>query len=731
MIHVFVDFETRAKLKPKDVGARKYAQDKHTLPLMLAYGTRAYREQWRIDWNNLHGVQPCPESWRKLVDNHDVVFHAHNAAFEIAIYDEICVARWGWPKIPIARWRCTLAKASAANQPRALGKLAKRLKLADKYQKDARGKELIKALSEPQKALKTYLVDVKGPDGKNLKVPGTRRNIKVANPRSEQYLEEQGVELFSGQDAKAKYYFDADPNLVAEFEAYNLQDIVAEMEADAKLPLMPATESRLWTLDREINTRGIPFDPDLCRGAMAVYDVAVSKYHAEINALTDGAVEKCSQRERIVNWLNERINFGESMTADIMDDFLLTQKGKVPDDVYRVVELRSLAGGTAVAKYKAALDFGQDDNRVRDQLLYYGASTGRWTGKGVQPHNMKRAAILDDSFIRALQSGDYHLVEALADLEGMQVIDVLKKCVRGLIKAPEGKTMIVSDFAGIEARVLHWLVGGEAKLEIFRSGQDVYIENAAEIYKVDRTDIATWSEADGKFKIKKEHAGKRDVGKVAELALGYQMGGSTFYKRMLVSGIEGASEEFAEEIKDAWREANPLVVDFWYRIEKACRFVVKHATANRDRKIVKAKLCGLTVSYDPRKYLTIQLPSGRKLYYYQPRIDWNDRGKIYYSDGSKMGTKENYHQIDTYGGKLCENIVQAIARDLLVNSLFKIDDAGLELIFHVHDEAVALVDESEAEAAFKIVHEAMSTVPHWAATLPLTAETQITRRYTK
>jgi len=455
----------------------------------------------------------------------------------------------------------------------------------------------------------------------------------------------------------------------------------------------------------------------------------VNYYHAEINELTGGEVEKCTQRERIVKWVNERINFGDSLKAEVVEDFLLTKKGKVPDDVYRVIELRYMAGGTAVAKYNAAISFLQSDGRVRDQLLYYGAATGRWTGKGVQPHNMRRSAILDDTFIEAIKTGNHDLVEALAEIEGFSVLDALKKCVRGLILAPEGEIMVVSDFAGIEARVLHWLVGGREKLEIFRQGQDVYIENATDIYEIDRSEIADWNEKKGKFVIKPEHAKKRDVGKVAELALGYQMGAGTFYKRALVDGI-GIDETFAEDVVYKWREANPKVVQFWYGIEKACKFIVEKATG-RSRKIARAKISGLIISYDPRKYLTIELPSGRRLFYYKPRIDWNDGGKLYYSDGSKMGKKENRYQIDTYGGKLCENVVQAIARDLLVHSMFIVKRAGLDIIFHVHDELVVLVKQSRSQEAFDIVHRAMSTVPSWAATLPLTAETQLTRRYTK
>jgi DNA polymerase len=745
---IFVDFETRSKVDIRVAGAPKYAADESTLPMMMAYGIRKKQKQWLMTVDEINAYRAndpsthpkCPEDWAQLVDDDRVTFHAQNAAFEIYIYNCVCRDRWGWPDVPIDRWQCTAAKSVAANMPRGLDMMVKRLGLPASVQKTARGKALIQMLSVPTKAQKTAKRPVLDKKGNKVRKP-TGKNGRLliqyeVNPQSEQYAESIGAETFPGAHDGRLYFFRTDPDLMEEFAAYNVQDIVAEIAADAALPPMPQSEIDLWRIDRQINMRGIPVDLPLCEGAMAVYDREVNLAHVEMAEITNGEVTKCTQRQRLLDWINKRVNFGDSMADPIIPQFLDKHSdrstwpdiitcenaaGEVPK-VLRALELRQLSGGTAVAKYKAAIAFVEKDGRVRDQMLYHGARTGRWTGKGVQPHNMLRAKTLDDSFIAAVTSGNHSLVQMMADVEGMTVQEVLKKCVRGLIRAEPGHKLVVSDFAGIEARVLHWLVGGEDKLELFRQNQDVYIHSALDIYSCEPADIADWNEDAKKWKIKPEFSEYRQIGKAAELGLGYGMGWETFQARCKLDGI-AIDEDMARRVVGNWREANDKVAAFWKNIEKACKFVIRN---QRHRKAVK--LCGLVVGYHPLGYLTIQLPSGRKLYYYQPRLD--DSGRILYRDGSKMGKPENQYCIDQYGGKICENIIQAIARDLLVHSMRIVHKAGLPIIFHVHDEVVAHVKKSNKEA-FGIVHAAMETVPDWAQTLPLMAESYESERYTK
>ena len=741
-MELFADWETRSKLDIGEVGVQRYVEDLSTHPLMLAYGPRKAPKQWILDLTAYSaGIIPaCPEDLLNFINDSRVEFHAHNAAFEIAVWSEICSKRWGWPAVPLDRWYCTAAKGSAANQPRKLDLLVKRLGLPDEFHKDAKGKELIKLLSMPQKATKVYLKPMKGPDGKSVKDPAKpSRILKEVCKTSVQYLEESGVELFDGPCPGAKYFFRNDPDLMREFQEYNVQDIVAEAAADNRLPDLPADERETWLLDQRINQRGIPIDVDLCRGALNIYHDEVATAEEELTDLTGGRVTRCTQRERLVEWINERINFGSCLDAEIVDNFLeiyedpqqwptagthphLDPNEAVPQ-VLKALEIRKRAGGTAVAKYQAAVDYVSPDGRCRQQLLYYGAATGRWTGRGIQPHNFKRESTPDETFIDALKTGDFGLVKLLCDLEGLTVFKLLKKGLRGIIRAPKGRKMVVSDFAGIESRVLHWLVGNEKKLEQFRKREDTYIHAAVDIYQIPFHDLAEWSDKEKKYVIRKEHKDKRQIGKACELGLGYGMGSDTFQANA-AKAKSFLSSEFSAEVVAKWRAANPQVPDFWYRIESACKRVV-YGRGRTPRPVVRSEK--LKIYYDPRNYLCIELPSGRILYYYDPVIQ--DR-KLYYRDGSKQGMAENYGRIDTYGGKLTENIVQAIARDLLVNSMKIIDRAGLDIIFHVHDESVTEVDENDQEA-LPTVHAAMTSLPAWANGLPLEAETHEVRRYTK
>lgn len=740
-MELFADWETRSELEIKEVGLNRYVEHPSTFPLMLAYGPRNHPKQWILDLSafSARTIPACPEDLLKLIEDSRVEFHAHNAAFEIAVWSKICCERWGWPVVPLERWFCTAAKGSAANQPRNLAELVKRLGLGKEYQKDERGKELIKLLSVPQKAVKTYLRTAKDKDGKSIKDPTDpkgKRVVKEVVKDSVQYLQENGIELFPGPCEGALYFYRNDLDLMREFQAYNVQDIVAEAAADAKLPDLSPLEREVWLLDQRINSRGIPVDVDLCRGALAVYHREVEVAEADLVRLTEGQVTRCTQREKLVKWINERVNFGSCLDAESVDGFLesyedpQTWEGAGAHGDYTVavpqvleaLEIRKRAGGTAVAKYQAALDQVSPDGRCRHQLLYYGAATGRWTGKGIQPHNFKREATPDETFIDALKTGDYDTVRFLCDLEGITVFKILKKALRGIICAPPGRKMIVSDFAGIESRVLHWLVGNGKKLEQFRKREDTYIHAAVDIYKLPFHELAEWSDKEGKFVIRKEHKEKRQIGKACELGLGYGMGSATFQANA-AKAKSFLSAEFSAEVVAKWRESNPQVPDFWYRIERAC----KDRIWNRNRCRRKATVEKVKVYIDPRNYLCIELPSGRILYYFDPVVR---EGKIYYRDGGKAGSWENDGRIDTYGGKLTENIVQAIARDLLVFSLMLIERAGLSVIFHVHDESVTEVDEHD-EQAEGIVHAAMTSLPTWAAGLPLEAETHAVRRYTK
>ena len=735
-----MDFETRSKVNVGDVGAPKYSDDPSTVPLMLAYGNENRQEQWVYDLSQPGptAIRPaCPTDLAKLIEDPEVEFHAHNAGFEIAIWQGICHRRWGWPNIPYHRWHCTAAVAATSNHPRALKKLGHRLGVKEDVKKDEKGKELIDLLCTPTKAEKTYRKRVKKEDGE-LAYDENGKPVWSINKKSLQYLDEQSIEVFKLTNDEGKtyeYYFHEDPIAMQEFLDYNRQDIIAEMQVHKRLPKAHKQERDVWLLDLEVNRRGIPVDIDLCRGAMQVYETEVNNAYAAVDNLTDGVITKTTQTIRISKWVNERVNFGKSIAEDPVTNWLALnpkKKGESREisEVRQILELRQLAGGTAVAKYKKTLQYVQLDERVRDQLLYYGATTtGRWSGKGLQPHNFKRVKTLDEVFINAIKTGDHATVETIAAIEGMTVFDVLKGCLRGIICARPGYKLIFSDFAGIESRVLNWLCGNDVKLELYRQDQDAYIHTALSVYKCDYEDIAFWSDEENKWKIQSDHSEKRQIGKACELGLGYGMGWTTFQLNAAKDGSH-LDEAFACEVVNTWRSENCEVVQFWYRLEKACKHVIWNKSES-------ARVGPLRVFWDHRGYLCIQLPSGRCLKYFKASVHKDrapdakdDRPQIYYLDGGKHGHPANGGKISTYSGKLVENVVQAIARDLLVNSMLILWGQKVPIIFHVHDETVAEVKEDD-DRTFSIIHQAMETLPDWARGLPLAAETQESRRFTK
>ena len=634
----------------------------------------------------------CPQVIEQLISRR-AEFHAHNAQFERHIWNEVCVNRLGWPEIPLDLWHCTAAKAAYANQPRALANVAKRLDLPSDKVKSGRGKLLIARLSKPKKVSK--------------KTPENAPHVTV--------------------DGKPCYW-SQDPNDHNEFQEYNRQDVIAEMAVDERLPPWPEAERKVWLLDRTINERGIPVDVALCKAAMRIHAEAIARADKAITELTDGKVTRCTQTQRLLEWINARINFGSTLREADVSAWLA--KEGVPDDVRAALTLRSVSASNAVRKYKAALAFVDTDNRVREQTRYYGAATGRWSGAGVQPHNFARSKSPDPFFFDVIKTGNYDTCAIFADCvpKVKNVIGLLKESVRGIVTAPPGRLFVVSDFAGIESRVLHWLAGNERMLGLFREGQDVYIDSACDIFGIKPEQIANWTGKKWKIKEGEECMGfscssMRQLGKCATLGLGYGMGPEKFQATVkLMEGLD-LDTRFVEQIVETWRLSNPEVTRLWKALQKACVFVIKNKKP--------VKVGRLQIRWDRLGYLVIRLPSGRELFYYGAKLVSNGGfgDEINYLDGSKKSEDNPF--VKTYGGKLCENIIQAASRDLLVHSMQLIDADNLDLILHVHDESVVECDEVGADKVKAIVHNHMQTIPAWADGLPLAAETHITKRYTK
>lgn len=497
---------------------------------------------------------------------------------------------------------------------------------------------------------------------------------------------------------------------------------------------------------------------ELCRGAKAVYEEEIRRSNEYLQSITGCDAMTVTADVELKRWIasqginwpkspdknghlldselsavqlrNRRKREAEDWRAFSLKEETVIQEMKSLDPestIYKVLKTRLDARSNTVTKYITALNYVCHDGRVRESLRHYGAATGRWTGSGFHPHNFKRVGIPDEHYFKLITAGNVKAINEwlpVYDKDGKAIINepiqLLKACVRGIIKAEDGNILIISDFAGIEARVLMWLCGHERMLELFRRDQDVYIEAATEIYGVKHEEIAIWDIKENKWKIKSEHSEKRQVGKQAQLGLGYGMGPPKFIAHAAAGGVT-IDGEFAEGVVSSWRAANAPVVSMWRAIETAAKNTLKTKQSHR---------CGkLSMRWDPRGYLALRLPSSRELFYFDMQeCQKNGFRNLKYRDGSKKG-RDGFQ--DTYGGRLVENVVQAISRDLLVFAISLIERARLKVIFHVHDETVVEVEETKEQEALNVVHQAMQTVPSWAKGLPLAAETHSSKRYSK
>ena len=462
MNHTTIDFETRSCIKLKKRGVAIYAMDESTHALCLAYRTPEGLQQWVWDGSD---KPVMPDDLRALIEA-GMEFHAFNAPFEKYIWQYVLVEKYGWLPMPDSAWRCTLAMAANANQPQGLDKLGERLKLPQRKLKE--GKSLIPLLTEPLKVKK-----------KAQTAQPIFHEWSLDDPQCQQFLE------------------------------YNKQDVVVEENADKVLPIWNPTEIKVWQMDRRINERGFYIDWELCKQAARIHAVAIQKANAIISDMTEGAVTACTQVARIKKWINivRGVNFGDTLNETFVTRWL-EQNPAADSGVLKILRLRLASNSNTATKYASALTRVCRDSRVRESVRYYGAATGRWTGSGFHPHNFKREAAPDEFWFDLIKYGDYDVLEGMCDPPDVEgVVDLLKQCVRGIITAPIGQSLITSDFAGIEARVLHWLCGNERMLQLFRDDQDIYISAACDIYGVQPEDIAIWN--GHKWKIKRNTA-KRD-----------------------------------------------------------------------------------------------------------------------------------------------------------------------------------------------------------------------------
>ena len=483
--------------------------------------------------------------------------------------------------------------------------------------------------------------------------------------------------------------------------SYNRQDVVTEQEILRRLSLYETTkeEQDLWSLDQRMNDDGVRVDIPMVE-KIVEYDARRREELAqEARGLT--GLNNPNSLAQLKGWLADR---GVPVEQLRKDDIARMLGEDLPDDVRRVLEIRQALGKTSVAKYSAMLTAACRDGRLRGILQFYGANrSGRWAGKLVQTHNLARNSLPDLDVARELVcEGDF---DSLQTLFG-ETSFVFSELVRTAFIPSEGCRFVVSDFSAIEARVISWVAGEEWRLQAFRDGKDIYCETASQMYHVPVVKHGV-------------NGDLRQKGKVAELACGYQ-GGVGAMKQMDRGGT--IPEEELQSVVDQWRQANPRIVKLWRTAEAAARTAIEEHRPVRIRN-------GITFSY-VNGNLFIRLPSGRKLCYWETRLVPDDRGRqsIVYK-GVNQTTKQ-WADVETYGGKVVENIVQAIARDCLAVAMTRVAQAGYRIVMHVHDEMIVDVP-VEDTGALAIINAQMAEPIDWAPGLPLKGDGYICGFYQK
>lgn len=492
------------------------------------------------------------------------------------------------------------------------------------------------------------------------------------------------------------------PDRWALFKEYCCQDVVTEMEIDRRLSAIPVPDfvQKEWETDLLINARGVAVDMDMVNGALELGATVRNSLMDE--AMQISGLNNPNSVRQLASWLESET--GEEITALRKDTVakMLTRDDNSPE-VQRMLEIRQELGKTSTKKYDAIEQAVCSDGRVRGLLQFYGANrTGRWAGRLVQVQNLPRTYTEPLELARDLVRG--RKLDALKVIYG-SVPDTLSQLIRTAFVAPAGHILIDADFSAIEARVISWLAGEEWRLEVFRTHGKIYEASASQMFGVP---IELIKKGNPEYAL-------RQKGKVAELALGYQ--GSTGALINMGALDMGIPEEDLPDIVARWRDANKRIRDLWYKMDAAAVQVITQGGS------VGLNCLVLSHEWDANQntdYMTITLPSGRKLYYNAPMTGENQWGGASISYMGMDQTTKKWKRIETYGGKLVENVVQAIARDCLAQAIEHLEAAGLPVIFHIHDEVV--IDCEPNAATLEDVVQIMSAPIPWAPDLPLGAD---------
>lgn len=677
MVRLHIDFESRSVVDLTETGTHIYARHPSTDIWCMSYFFDGDKDVaiWKLG-------EPLPERVRRHATlGHPIV--AHNAAFEHVMWNELAVTKYGWPKVKIEQMFCTMAQAYAMSLPGSLANAAAALGLDTS--KDMEGRRLMLQMAKPRRKEVCPICEGFGPCG-------------------------------ACTDGTINVWWD-DEGRLNRLHDYCKQDTRTESALDDRMMQLTPHERDVWVLDQKINERGVAIDVHALTRAISLIEHETERFNLHMRRVTDNIVTAVTNTNQLTDFL--RMNGVETggVSKDAVVDLL---KQDLPASCRRALLLRQESGKSSVAKLQKILSgVSAPDYRLRGLFQYHGASTGRWAGRRIQPHNLPRPKMSHDQIAECfgvLVDEKLSLTEVSDHVDNFYCspFTAISDMLRGLIIPAKGYDLIAGDFSAIEARGLAWLAGEESILDVFRDHGKIYELAASTIYGVPLDQVTK---------------AQRQIGKVAILALGYQGGVGAFQNMATNYGVKISDME-ADEIKCAWREGNPNIVRYWNALENAAVNAVAKPGATtkcgpRGREI-KFKTAG--------SFLWCRLPSGRTLCYPYPTLEqkktpWGElkTSLAYKTCDSQRGGK--WQRTHTYGGKLAENITQAFCRDLLADALLRLEENKYPVVLHVHDEGV-----SEIKEGFGSVEEyekIMEVVPTWAKDMPIKVEGWRDKRYRK
>lgn len=674
--YLVLDYETRSIAPLKKTGAHEYATHAWTRILCAAWriGTRdSLRSAPTKSWSPFLDGAIVPQELVEALADPDVTIVAHNALFEQVITRHVLTRYTIGPKkkeiiknLPPARWECTAALAAALALPRKLEGAAMALGLVS--QKDIIGHKLMLKYCKPRKP--------------------TKKNKNIWHNSA------------------------AELRRIVE---YCVKDVDTEVELFLASPSLTALERKVWELDQKINLRGFKIDRQLVDTILKMVEEETGNLNRETDEMTLGALASTAQRDGVLEFLEREGVRLPNLQAKTVSDAIAS--GMVAGEAKRILEIRQAISKTSTAKYKAMEMRSRTDGIVRDILLYWGASTGRWGGMGVQPQNFPRGIQGLDAWgaVEVLRTGDLELVRLLYG----DPMTLFASCLRAMIVARDGYEFHCADYVAIETHVLFWIARHEEGLRALRARRDLYKEMAADIYGLPLDKIAKESR-------------ERFVGKESVLGCGYQMAGPTFRKNCIKKGVE-ISEDMAKLAVSKYRQKHSPVVKTWSNLERAAIAAVKNKG--------KRYSINRTTWYVKGRFLYCELPSGRCLAYYGPAVrtvvKWDEEKEALHHWGMNNYTRK-WEFAPTYGGKLTENVVQAIARDFMAEAMLRLEEHGFDVVLSVHDELLSEAPKGKFDPTAPIgthfdgvYSRLMTQNPAWGADCPIRVEGWKGPRYKK